>query len=734
MFRLARKHQLTGEVANTSAGVSIHVEGLEQDIRGFCDNLTKESPPIAHITDMAISPETLKHFTAFTIVKSQDKGAHATLISPDIAVCDDCIAEMNDPHDRRHGYPFINCTNCGPRYTIIMDIPYDRPGTSMHKFTMCPLCQAEYDNPLDRRFHAQPNACPTCGPHVSLYDTQHNRIADSDPIKETAHLLKQGAIIAIKGLGGFHLVVDAANNHAVLKLRHRKKRDAKPLAVMAASVERIRRFAHVSTDEATLLNSCQCPIVLLTKRDEISIAEAVAPGNRYLGVMLPYTPLHYLLLDDDFEALVMTSGNPKGTPICIANDHAFEILTDIADYFLIHNRDIYLRCDDSVVKHTSGAVRFYRRARGYAPMPFFLKREVLPILACGAELKNTVCLTKGNQAFISQHIGDLKNHETYSGYRHTIDHLQKILDIQPEIVACDLHPDYLSTRYAQAQEAQIIAVQHHHAHIASCMAENRIQGPVIGLALDGTGYGSDGAIWGGEVLLAEMARFQREAFLDYVALPGGNAAIKAPWRMAVSHLYAAFGNDFWNLELPLFKQVELSKIQFIVEMIDKKINTPMTSSLGRLFDSVAAILGLCMHNAFEGQAAMNLEMIAQNNSAKGYAFDLDLNDAGRIFWRPLIRGVVQDMASGISAAHISARFHASVTNMFVAVCEHIQQKTGVKQVALSGGVFQNALLLESMMNQLQKQGFQVYTHQLAPCNDGGVSLGQALVADALGRV
>ncbi|MDM8542459.1 carbamoyltransferase HypF [Desulfococcaceae bacterium HSG9] len=735
VYLLAHKYELKGTVSNTAAGVLIYTEGALQSIQDFCTDLEKESPPLAHITDITVSSESIRNYPDFTIIQSQDNGRRTTLISPDVAVCDDCRAELVDPHNRRYQYPFINCTNCGPRYTIIKDVPYDRPSTCMHKFALCRLCQAEYDNPHNRRFHAQPNACPACGPHVSLYDNQKSLITDvnANTIEETVRLLKQGAIIVIKGLGGFHLVADATDNNAILRLRRRKQRDAKPLAMMAGTVDQIRRFAHVNPDEEILLNSYQRPIVLLTKKQNHLIASAVAPHNRYLGVMLPYTPLHYLLFNYNFEALVMTSGNSGGMPICIANGDAFKMLSDIADYFLIHNRDICLRCDDSVVKYTHGAVRFLRRARGYAPMPIFLRHDTLPILACGGELKNTVCLTKGDQAFLSQHIGDLKNHETYIGFQQTIRHLQKILDIKPEIVACDLHPDYLSTRYARELNTTVIAVQHHHAHIISCLAENRAQGPVIGLALDGTGYGSDGAAWGGEVLLADMDQFQRMASLAYTALPGNNAAVKAPWRLAVSYLYASFGEDFQNLNLPLFEQVGDQKIRFIADMINKKINSPLTSSLGRLFDGVAAIIGLCNHISFEGQAAMNLEMIAADSVETSYNYELDYQEVCLILWQPLIRGIVQDMHNGVSVAIISARFHATVIKMFCEACEVIRKKSGVNQVALSGGVFQNTFILTGMMRLLQKKDFQVYTHKITPCNDGGLSLGQALIADAIAK-
>ena len=498
VFQLAQKYGLKGEVANTSAGVSIRIEGLAGQISAFESELAAQAPPLAYIVDISGQTEAVIQYTDFAIVKSQGNSRMSTLISPDISVCDDCRAELCDRNDRRYGYPFINCTNCGPRYTIIDDIPYDRAKTSMRHFKMCVACQAEYDEPTDRRFHAQPNACAECGPQTALFDNRSNRIDTADSIQKAAELLKKGRILAIKGLGGYHLATDATNSEAVGRLRNRKLRQEKPLALMSLDLATVRRFARVEDAEEKLLSSIQRPIVLLKKKNTGLICEEVAPRNKYFGVMLPYTPLHYLLLEYGFTALVMTSGNLSEEPIAIDNDEAFKRLGGIADYFLVHDRDIYLRSDDSIVRHTAGARRFTRRSRGFVPIPVFLQKSGPQILACGADLKNTVCLTKQDKAFLSQHIGDLENIATYDFFKLTIAHLKRILDIKPEIIACDLHPDYMSTRYAGKQvDLRKIHVQHHHAHIVSCMAEHKLDGAVIGLAFDGTGYGTDGCVWGG---------------------------------------------------------------------------------------------------------------------------------------------------------------------------------------------------------------------------------------------
>ena len=729
IYQLAASHDLKGEVANTSSGVTILLEGTADRIAAFQDDLPRKSPPLAQITHITEHSEPVRGFKTFEIAPSKGDASRATLISPDVAVCRDCLHELFDPDDRRYGYPFINCTNCGPRYTIIDDVPYDRPKTSMRHFAMCRQCQAEYDAPLDRRFHAQPNACTDCGPHVALLDAHRETIQTSDPIKQAAAFLKQGYILAIKGLGGYHLAVDATNNQAVARLRRRKHREEKPLAVMSYDLDQIKRYAQVGSEEEALVTSIQRPIVLMPKKRSHPLAKEVSPRNRYFGVMLPYTPLHYLLLGYGFTALVMTSGNLSEEPIAIDNDDAFERLANIADYFLIHNRDIYLRSDDSIVRHVSDATRFIRRSRGYVPVPIFLRKPVKSVLACGAELKNTICLTKGENAFVSQHVGDLENLATYEFFRLTIDHLKRIMDIEPEVIGYDLHPDYLSTRYAVEQQAiPRIGVQHHHAHIVACMAENQIDGPVIGLSFDGTGYGTDGKIWGGEVLVSELDRFERVAHLAYVPMPGSASAIREPWRMAVSYLFKTFGEDLWSLDLALLQRIESSKIRIITEMIQKNINCPQTSSLGRLFDGVAALIGLRDTVAFEGQAAMELEMLVTELTQTPYAYHWSGGEVRQVDPGVIVKGVVEDIGNQVPGPVISARFHATLVKLWVDICQDVKRTHGLKRVALSGGVFQNATLLTGLIHALEQKGFQVYTHKRVPANDGGISLGQAIVA------
>ena len=732
VYQLAATHQLKGRVANTSSGVFIHIEGPSPAIENFSRELTDNPPPLAHITQIDIKETRLKAYGDFSIRKSQSRGQRFTLIAPDVSTCDDCLKEMLDPGDRRYHYPFINCTNCGPRYTIIEDIPYDRPQTSMRLFQMCDLCQAEYDDPMDRRFHAQPNACPVCGPMVQLLDSTGATMVSKDPIADGVTLLKSGHILAVKGLGGFHLVVDAENQAAVKRLRQRKHREEKPLAVMSCDLDVIRQYAAPTPAEEQLLISPQRPIVLLPKKEPEILAEDVSPHSRFYGVMLPYTPLHHLLLKDSFRALVMTSGNMSEEPIAIDNQEALERLGMLADYFLLHNRDIYLRSDDSVVKMVGHGPRFFRRSRGYVPRPVFLKKPVRSILACGAELKNTICLTRENQAFLSQHVGDLENLATFNFFKKAIGHLKRILDIKPEYIACDMHPDYLSTRYAREQTGiDVLEIQHHHAHIAACMAENQVEGPLIGLAFDGTGFGTDGHIWGGEILLAGFDRFERTAHLAYVPMPGGTAAIREPWRMAASYLFQAYGRDFLPLDLPFFKTVQAHKVETIIEMIEKRINSPYTSSVGRLFDGVAAMVGLREKVAFEGQAAMELEMTADLSEKGVYEYALPRDKSMEIPVEPIIRGVVEDIQRQVHPSEISMKFHNTLICLFAEACTGIRRQTGFTQVALSGGVFQNTIMLSGLTKALEKKGFEVLSHTEVPSNDGGIALGQAVVADAM---
>jgi hydrogenase maturation protein HypF len=729
VFQLARRHRLNGDVSNTSSGVRIHIEGLPEHLDAFEAELVQKSPPLAVIVDVSTVSVPPRHCQDFRIVKSSGDAAVSTLISPDVSVCRDCLAELFDPDDRRYRYPFINCTNCGPRYTIIDDIPYDRPKTSMRSFKMCPQCQAEYDDPGDRRFHAQPNACPDCGPRVKLLDRHGREVKTGDPVGKSAELLQDGVVLAVKGLGGYHLAVDAENDAAVNALRARKLREEKPLALMCADMNGVRRLAEVTAAEENLLNSIQRPIVLLSKKRPTPLSAAVAPGNKYFGIMLPYTPLHYLLLDHGFAALVMTSGNLSEEPIAIENGDALSRLANIADYFLVHDRDIYLRSDDSIVIRGAGDTRFLRRSRGYVPIPVFLKHDLPAVTAVGAELKNTVCLTKGDKAFLSQHVGDLENLSTYDFFQLTLNHLGRILDIAPDLIAHDLHPDYMSTRYAREQTAlPTVAVQHHHAHIVSCMAEHKLDGPVIGLSFDGTGLGTDGRIWGGEVLLADPGRFDRAAHLAYVPMPGGAAAIKEPWRMAVSYLHHAYGDAFIDLDIPGLEAIGPGRLSAIAEIAAKGINSPLTSSLGRLFDGVAAILGLHNRVSFEGQAAMALEMLATDTASEVYDHQWEPGADYRIDPAPLIRALVSDLKTGTATAQISANFHATLIELFSLVCSAIRKEFDLNRVVLSGGCFQNITLLSGLLLALLQQKFEVYAHRLVPTNDGGIALGQAVVA------
>lgn len=724
---LARRFGLRGEVSNTGDGVRIHIEGDGADIAGFRRALAENPPPLARITRIREAEAGVRGLDRFTILPSRN-GAVSTLISPDVCVCEDCLAELFDPRDRRYRYPFINCTNCGPRYTIIEGIPYDRPKTSMKGFAMCPDCAAEYHDPGNRRFHAQPNACPVCGPQVSLRDGQGEAVECADPLVRAGELLRSGHILAVKGLGGFHLAADGENPEAVARLRRRKRREEKPFALMSPDMAAVRRYARVSEPEKRLLGSLQRPIVLLEKRQTHCIAPGVAPENRYFGVMLPYTPLHYLLLEG-FVALVMTSANKSQEPIVIDNPEGFSRLAGIADFFLIHDRDIHIRCDDSIARYVAGENRLVRRSRGYVPVPIALKQDGPSVLACGGMLKNTVCLTRGDQAFLSQHIGDLDNYPAYQGFEGAIAHLKRILQIEPMILAHDLHPDYPSTRYARGQkELPCVGVQHHHAHILSCMAEHGIDGPVIGLAFDGTGYGTDGAIWGGEVLIAEATGFERKAHLGYTPMPGGEAAVREPWRMGMGYLYQSFGADFVDLELELVRGRTDPEKTVLLRMMEKGLNTPPSSSLGRLFDGVAAILGIRQRVGFEGQAAMELEMRADLGPSPVYPYRWSARAPHVIETAPLIKGVVRDIQNRRSVSAISGRFHHSLIALFADLCAQIAGETGLNRVVCSGGVFQNARLLTGLSEALAGRGLAVYRHCQVPCNDGGICLGQAVAA------
>ena len=733
VYQLATRFNLSGFVSNTPAGVILEVEGEHGDIAHFRKALLSSPPPLAHIASAEWTelPPLKEH--GFVIKESQIGEERSALISPDVCICEDCLRELFDPADRRYRYPFINCTNCGPRYTIIQDIPYDRATTTMKVFQMCDACRSEYEDPSNRRFHAQPNACWDCGPRVAFHDADGNKIPSSDPILEAIAVLEQGKILAVKGLGGFHLAVDAANHKAVVRLRRRKHREEKALAIMVKDLATAQSLAYISPEEAALLTSIQRPIVLLKKRRSHGLSPQVAPRNKYFGIMLPYTPLHYLLMEGRYKALVMTSGNMTEEPINIDNDAAFHNLRGIADFFLVHNRDIYLRSDDSVMRVIGGIPRHIRRSRGYVPVPVFVPDSISPLvptLAVGAELKNTVCLTKENRAFVSQHIGDMENLETYHFFELTIRHLQRILEIDPEVLAHDMHPDYLSTRYAVRQSTlPTIAVQHHHAHIVSCMADNGITEPVVGMAMDGTGLGDDGKIWGCEFLLSDLVSYKRLAHLEYIPQPGGDMAAKQPWRMALIYLHKAFGQDLFDLPIPFVSKIDLQQSSTIIKMAQKGMNSPLTSSCGRLFDAVSSLLGLRDRIAYEGQAAIELEMSQRGEDEATYPVCFRKENGLRIMEAsPIIRGIVDDIMAGQSRGTISRRFHNTLIELLAEVALDIKEETGISTAVMSGGSFQNATLLVGITRALEYRGFRVYSHTLVPTNDGGISLGQAICA------
>jgi hydrogenase maturation protein HypF len=732
VYRLATERALAGSIVNTAAGVRIEVQGRPEKVEEFLARLPQEAPPLVRITAVQVRELPCNHDRGFRILASRVGEESRALISADVALCADCLRELFDPADRRYRYPFINCTNCGPRYTIVRHIPYDRARTSMAVFRMCAACQREYDDPTNRRFHAQPNACWECGPQVELWERSGMRVETRDPIAEAAARLQAGAVLAVKGLGGFHLAVDATNAAAVERLRERKRRVEKPFALMVPSVEVAGELCQLDELAGRLLQSRERPIVVLPRREPNPIAEAAAPFNRTLGVFLPYTPLHYLLFEaGKFLALVMTSGNLSEEPIAIDNQEALRRLRPLADCFLVHNRDILLRSDDSVVRPVAGRARPWRRSRGYVPVPVFLREELPPVLAVGAELKNTVCLTKGQHAFLSQHIGDLENLESYGFFEEVVAHLERILEIEPRLVAYDLHPDYFSTRWALQQTgAELVGVQHHHAHIASCMGENQLEGRVIGIALDGTGYGTDGHIWGGEALVADYGSFERMAHFAYVPMPGGAAAIREPWRMAVSYLAQHFGRDFLTLEIPFVQRLDPRAAATVLRLLERKVNSPLTSSCGRLFDAVAGLVGIRQRVNYEAQAAIELEA-ALGDAGDAAAYPLALRPEGGgwiIETRPLFEALVEDLRCGAPVGLVSRRFHNSLVEVFACLAELVRQRTGLARVCLSGGTFQNAYLLERLLQRLEAESFQVFTQTEVPAGDGGLSLGQALVA------
>lgn len=732
IYNLAQNCHLRGYVLNDTNGVEIEVEGKKSNLDRFLFQIKESPPPQSRIENIIVRKIPTRSYQDFVIKQSERKETKTVLISPDLATCDDCLKELFDPEDRRFGYPFLNCTNCGPRLTIIQDTPYDRDKTTMSIFKMCSDCSQEYHNPENRRFHAQPNACPVCGPKLRLVDNKARVQNTSDPVDLTVKLLKAGHIVAIKGIGGFHLACDATNKEAVSNLRKRKYREDKPFALMAKDLRTMQSFCHVNSSGKKLLESVSRPIVLLRKKNLNLIAEQVAPLQKNFGVMLPYSPLHHLLLKKSNLILVMTSGNQSDEPIAYEDEDTFQRLNNIADYFLLHNREIYRRCDDSVTRIWKGKEIILRRGRGYVPQPIPVAFDFRKhILATGAQLKNTFCLARDNFAFLSTHIGDLENFETLDFYTKEIDRFKKLCWVKPEIVAYDMHPEYLSTKYALSLgNLKKIPVQHHHAHIASCMAENKISQRVIGVAFDGTGYGEDKAVWGGEFLLADLKEYQRVAHLKYVPMLGGETAIKNPWRMALSYLYAYYGEDFLSLDLEFVRKLEQNRYEPVKKMLDQKINIFDTSSIGRLFDSVSVLLNWRERTNYEGQPAIELEYLADEKIKGKYDFEI-IKEKDMFIISPelIIKGVVNDLLRKESKSKISAKFHNSIAQMINEVCKRLRKEYDLNSVCLSGGVFQNIFLLDRTYNLLSKNKFKVYTHHKVPTNDGGISVGQAAIAN-----
>ena len=733
VWRLANSIGLTGWVSNSDSGAIIEIEGEADKVETFLECLRAEKPAHAKVTGIVLQSISPQGDTGFAIRSSETQGQVRTLVLPDIAICGDCLRELNDPQDRRYRYPFINCTNCGPRFSIIEGAPYDRSRTTMKKFAMCPACHAEYTNPADRRFHAQPIVCKECGPQLEYLDENGAPVAKrDDALKIAEAAIRAGQIVAVKGLGGFHLVVDAGNSPAVQRLRQRKHREEKPLAVMFPDLESVRQVCLVAGSEAALLCSPEAPIVLLQRRSRseaaaLGVAKSVAPGNPYLGVMLPYTPLHRLLLSDLGFPVVATSGNIPDEPICIDNEEAVERLRGIADGFLVHNRPIARQVDDSVVRIIDDRPYFIRRSRGYAPLPVEVKDELSSTLAVGAHQKNTIAFAVHGGALVSQHIGDLETVEATTAFRRVISDLTSFHRFTATQVACDLHPDYISSQYARTMGVPVAPVQHHVAHVVSCMAENDVIPPVLGIAWDGSGYGTDGTIWGGEFIVINDHTWRRAARFRTFMLPGGDRAIKEPRRSALGALYEMWGEAlFSRTDIALLDSFTSGEMAGLAHALDSRLNCPRTSSVGRLFDAVAALCGLRHICSFEGQAAMELEFCADTQDQfLPYSFDTQMKDGMAVVdWIPMVSEILYDLSRSVVASVISSRFHATLVEMIVAVAKQI----GITQVALTGGCFQNKLLVKLGSTRLKAEGFSPILHRQVPCNDGGIALGQLVAA------
>ncbi len=788
VFRTAERHALGGWVRNDSDGVVVEVQGPPLALEEFIVEVRSQAPALARVESVALlerrgGEHVLERFEIH--LSEPGRGPARTLVSPDTCVCEECLQELFDPTDRRHRYPYINCTNCGPRYSIVKGVPYDRELTTMAAFPMCERCEREYHDVRDRRFHAQPTACWECGPRLALVRLGTRSPSPADPIEETVLLLGEGAVVAVKGLGGYHLMVDARNEDAVARLRRRKRREEKPFAVMSPTLEAVGRYAQVGEPEAQLLGATARPIVLVRKRIDGAgegLAAAVAPGNRSYGAMLAYTPVHHLLFRGGLDVLVATSGNVSDEPIAFRDEDALERLAGIADAFLVGEREIYTRVDDSILRcvdlgrrrargersraraevgppgalgETSRPVPI-RRARGYTPEPVRAPFELPPLLAVGPELKSTICLSRGRELFLSHHIGDLKNEATMRSFEHAIEHLSGLLEVTPTTIAHDLHPGYLSTRWARAQRRlPTVAVQHHHAHMAACMCEHGLSEPVVGVIFDGTGYGTDGNIWGGEFLVGDYVGFERAAHLQYFRLPGGDRAVEEPYRVALSLLWEAYGEGFAELDLPVVSERAPRELPVLARMLRTGLRAPRTSSMGRLFDGVAALLGVRERCRYEAQAAIELEQLVEPDAAGCFEAEHDERSAGGdpatgggsigrpLAWelcgpeqwpwlidtRPMVRELVRELGRrDATAAQLSGRFHRTVVDIVQGTCAAIRTRTGIERVVLSGGVFQNELLLRGCHEALGAADFEVYSHNRVPANDGGVALGQAAVA------
>ena len=724
IYRVANRFGFSGTVDNRNDGVLIFINSSEAKLRQFVDAILKEAPPASAIDNISTEIDSHQPFREFRIVKSDNNSVkdEITEISPDIAVCNQCLEDIKSQH-HRIDYPFINCTNCGPRFTIIKELPYDRPNTTMAEFEMCPECKTEYTNPADRRFHAQPVACNHCGPHYTMHKNGE-QIDDLQTILiEIKQMLTKGKTIAIKGLGGYHLICDAQNEKAVANLRQTKYRDGKPLAVMFKDIEKLRQFAKVSESESNLLTSWRRPIVLLQTKQQL--APSVSVGFKTVGAMLPYMPLHYLMFDKvSTPAIVFTSANISGEPLIINNQTALDAFAENTAAVVTYNRDIHNRTDDSVCLLMNNQTAIIRRSRSYAPSPIRLNLKVDGILAVGAELVNTFCIGRTNQAIISQHIGDLKNAETMEFFEESIQRYKALYKFTPKVVVSDLHPDYLSSKFADNLNLPSIKVQHHHAHIAAAMAEHGLDEKVIGISMDGTGLGTDGHIWGGEFLVTDLNNFERYTHFEYIPLPGGDSVTKEPWRTGLSYLYHIYGKELWNLNIPFVKNLNRQKANFLIQMIEKKINSPLSSSAGRLFDAVSAILNVCTVSGFHAEAPMRLEDIITPGINEAYSFEIN----NHISFGPMIKSIIEDLNSKLPIGDISAKFHNTLIKVAEVISNRIRLKTGIEKVVLSGGSFQNKYLSIGVEDILTLKGFEVFTQHKVPANDGGIALGQLVIA------